>query len=131
MGDRTVRATLSADELRQRLGGPLPERGDDPTRVIDALAEAGRTGTVASQGPRYFGFVTGGSVPAAIAADWREVIARVQEEGTCWVGATKWHGQAAMRISISNWSTTAEDIDRSAAAILAALESTHDVIPRR
>src|SRR5262245_7918527 len=52
------------------LGGPLPARGDDPLRVIDAMAEAGRTGTVASQGPRYFGFVTGGSLPAAIAADW-------------------------------------------------------------
>jgi hypothetical protein len=70
VGERTVRATFSADDLRARLGGPLPERRDDPIRVIDAIAEAGRSGTVASQGPRYFGFVTGGSVPAAIAADW-------------------------------------------------------------
>jgi glutamate/tyrosine decarboxylase-like PLP-dependent enzyme len=70
IGERTVGATLSADELRSRLGGPLPPRGDDPIHVIDLLAEAGRTGTVASQGPRYFGFVTGGSMPAAIAADW-------------------------------------------------------------
>jgi glutamate/tyrosine decarboxylase-like PLP-dependent enzyme len=67
---RPVKATLSADDLRSRLGGPLPARGADPMQVIDLLAEAGREGTVASQGPRYFGFVTGGSVPAAIAADW-------------------------------------------------------------
>jgi glutamate/tyrosine decarboxylase-like PLP-dependent enzyme len=68
--ERMVRATLSGDELRALLGGPLPARGADPVRVIDTLAEAGRNGTVASQGPRYFGFVTGGSIPAAIAADW-------------------------------------------------------------
>jgi glutamate/tyrosine decarboxylase-like PLP-dependent enzyme len=57
------------------------------------------------------------------AALTQKVIARVQDEGTCWAGGTKWHGQAAMRISISNWSTTADDIDRSAAAILAALDA--------
>jgi glutamate/tyrosine decarboxylase-like PLP-dependent enzyme len=68
--DRTVKATLDGDGLRARLGGPLPARGEDSLRVIDLLADAGRTGTVASQGPRYFGFVTGGSIPAAIAADW-------------------------------------------------------------
>jgi hypothetical protein len=42
----------------------------------------------------------------------------VQQEGTCWLGGTTWHGLAAMRISVSNWSTTEEDIDRSAEAIL-------------
>ena len=47
-----------------------------------------------------------------------EVIRRVQEEGTCWLGGTTWHGLQAMRISVSNWSTTEEDIDRSADAIL-------------
>jgi len=50
----------------------------------------------------------------------REVIARVQEDGTCWLGGTTWHGTAAMRISVSNWSTTEEDVDLSAAAILRA-----------
>src|SRR6185436_14274984 len=70
MRERTVRATLNADELRARLGGPLPVQGADPMQVIDALADAGRAGTVASQGPRYFGFVTGGSIPAAMVADW-------------------------------------------------------------
>jgi glutamate/tyrosine decarboxylase-like PLP-dependent enzyme len=48
----------------------------------------------------------------------REVIAAVQKEGTCWLGGTVWHGQAAMRISVSNWSTTEADVDRSVAAIL-------------
>jgi glutamate/tyrosine decarboxylase-like PLP-dependent enzyme len=57
----------------------------------------------------------------AAAALTQQVIAGVQEEGTCWVGGTRWRGQAAMRISISNWSTTAEDVDRSAAAIVAVL----------
>lgn len=47
-----------------------------------------------------------------------EVIRRVQEDGTCWLGGTTWHGIHAMRISISNWSTTEEDIDISADAIL-------------
>ena len=68
--ERTVKATLTGDELRALLGGPVPDRGEDPIRVIDAIAEAGRTGTVASEGPRYFGFVIGGSIPAAIVTDW-------------------------------------------------------------
>lgn len=48
----------------------------------------------------------------------RRVIQEVQNEGTCWCGGTQWHGRAAMRISVSNWATTSEDINRSAAAIL-------------
>jgi len=68
--DRHVGAALGGAALRGMLGVPLPARGDDPMRVINSLADAGRTGTVASQGPRYFGFVVGGSIPAATAADW-------------------------------------------------------------
>ena len=48
----------------------------------------------------------------------REVIRKVQEDGTCWLSATTWHGMHAMRISVSNWSTSEEDIDVSATAIL-------------
>ncbi|HEY5698951.1 MAG TPA: aminotransferase class V-fold PLP-dependent enzyme [Acidimicrobiales bacterium] len=48
----------------------------------------------------------------------RDVITRVQEDGTCWVGGTVWQGRAAMRISVSNWSTTDADIDRSVEAML-------------
>jgi glutamate/tyrosine decarboxylase-like PLP-dependent enzyme len=50
----------------------------------------------------------------------REVIRRVQEDGTCWLGGTEWQGEHAMRISVSNWRTTREDVERSVAAIRAA-----------
>ena len=70
LAKRPVRASASSDQLRQTLGGPLPEEGAAPEAVIEALANAGATGTVASAGPRYFGFVIGGSLPAALAADW-------------------------------------------------------------
>ena len=46
------------------------------------------------------------------------VIKRVQEDGTCWLGGTTWHGLRAMRVAVSNWSTTEKDIEVSAAAIL-------------
>jgi glutamate/tyrosine decarboxylase-like PLP-dependent enzyme len=47
-----------------------------------------------------------------------EHIARIQSDGTCWLGGTTWRGRHAMRISFSNWSTTDEDVHRSARAIL-------------
>jgi glutamate/tyrosine decarboxylase-like PLP-dependent enzyme len=50
----------------------------------------------------------------------RAVLAAVQQDGTCWAGGSTWHGQAVMRWSVSNWSTTADDIARSAEAVLAA-----------
>ena len=48
----------------------------------------------------------------------REVVRRVQDDGTCWLGGTDWQGRAAMRISVSSFRTTSEDVDRSVAAIL-------------
>jgi glutamate/tyrosine decarboxylase-like PLP-dependent enzyme len=48
-----------------------------------------------------------------------QVIAAVQDEGTCWCGPTTWQGARAMRVSISGWSTTDDDIDRSIAAVRA------------
>ena len=46
------------------------------------------------------------------------VVAAIQEDGTCWCGPTVWKGRAAMRISVSSWATTNEDVDNSIAAIL-------------
>lgn len=67
---RPVRAGATADELRKALGGPLLDRGVEAEAVVRLLADAGATGTIASAGPRYFGFVIGGSLPVAVAADW-------------------------------------------------------------
>ena len=53
----------------------------------------------------------------------REVIRRIQEDGTCWCGGTVWQGRTAMRISVSNWSTKDEDVDMSLVAILRAAQS--------
>jgi len=50
----------------------------------------------------------------------RRVITLIQDGGTCWCGGTSWRGRAAMRISVSSWATTADDVERSIAAIVAA-----------
>jgi glutamate/tyrosine decarboxylase-like PLP-dependent enzyme len=70
VGARPVRARLSAGELRALLGGPLGDRGEDAAAVIERLARDAEGGLIASAGPRYFGFVIGGSHPVSVAADW-------------------------------------------------------------
>ena len=53
------------------------------------------------------------------------VIAAVQRDGTCWMGGTTWRGRRYMRISVSNWSTTEDDVDRSVAAIKTLMTQTN------
>ena len=48
----------------------------------------------------------------------REVIRRIQEEGTCWCGGTNWQGKTAMRVSVSSWATTGADVENSLEAIV-------------
>jgi glutamate/tyrosine decarboxylase-like PLP-dependent enzyme len=48
----------------------------------------------------------------------RQIVAAIQAEGTCWCGSTVWQGHTAMRISVSSWATTEEDVERSLAAML-------------
>ena len=70
LDERPVAARVDAAGVRDALGGPLPEHGEDPDAVIDALVAGADPGLVATAGPRHFGFVIGGALPAALAADW-------------------------------------------------------------
>jgi glutamate/tyrosine decarboxylase-like PLP-dependent enzyme len=70
LDERPVEAQADASRIRETLGAPLAERGEAPEAVIEALALGADDGIVASAGPRHFGFVIGGALPAALAADW-------------------------------------------------------------
>jgi glutamate/tyrosine decarboxylase-like PLP-dependent enzyme len=68
--ERRVWPEAGEDELRARLALPLADEGVDPGVVVQELASGADPGIVATAGPRYFGFVIGGSVPAALGTDW-------------------------------------------------------------
>ena len=68
--ERHVGAREDAAAVAERLRVPLPEAGEDPMQVVERMARDLDPGLVASAGPRYFGFVIGGAVPASLAADW-------------------------------------------------------------
>jgi glutamate/tyrosine decarboxylase-like PLP-dependent enzyme len=68
VGERSVAPTTAALSALARLAPPLPERGLAAERVLALLDEAGSPATLASAGPRFFGFVIGGSLPATVAA---------------------------------------------------------------
>ena len=69
LNDRPVAPSVDPDELRTSLGGPLPSNGADPRAVIEQLSEAIEPALMATAGPRFFGFVVGGSLDSATAAD--------------------------------------------------------------
>ena len=67
---RRVGAEASFDDVRAALGGPLPDEGREDAAVLRELIAAAEPGIVGSQTGRYFGFVFGSALPAAVAADW-------------------------------------------------------------
>ena len=70
LDDRPIRAAAGVEALREALGGPLPEQGSDSEQVVAELIAGAEPGVVAIPSGRYFGFVIGGALPAALAADW-------------------------------------------------------------
>lgn len=70
VGTRPVRPHASADELIPAVNGPLPTAGSEATEIVDLLATAAEPGLMAMGSGRFFGWVIGGTLPVALAADW-------------------------------------------------------------
>jgi glutamate/tyrosine decarboxylase-like PLP-dependent enzyme len=70
VAERPVGPRVSADELLAGFGGPLPEQPSPPEDVVDLLATLADPGLMAMSSGRFFGWVIGGTLPAALAADW-------------------------------------------------------------
>jgi glutamate/tyrosine decarboxylase-like PLP-dependent enzyme len=70
LDERDVGALTDDAGLVAKLAGPLPDEGEDPVAVVEQMARDFDPGLIASAGPRYFGFVIGGQLPASAGADW-------------------------------------------------------------
>ena len=70
LDDRPVWPRASLDDMLEAFGGPLAAQGADPAAVIEEIARRAEPGLVAIPGGRFFGFVIGSTLPAALAADW-------------------------------------------------------------
>ncbi|MGX1702539.1 hypothetical protein [Microbacterium sp. NPDC055357] len=70
LAERPVWPRASLDDMLGVFGGPLADEGQDAAELVADLAERADPGLVAIPGGRFFGFVIGGTLPAALATDW-------------------------------------------------------------
>ena len=128
-GPVPLAAELALESSRRARGfavwAALKELGSDGVaELVDRCCRLARqfAGSLAAAGFEVVNDVVLNQVLVSFGSDARtdEVIASVQRDGTCWMGGTTWRGRRLMRISVSNWSTTQDDVDQSVAAILRA-----------
>ena len=97
VSDRPIEPDRTLEELE--VAGTLQDAPLAVEQVIAELVEQAEPGLLAINSPRFFGFVT------------------------CYPSATTWRGRRCIRLSVCNWQTTAQDVDRSIQAIAAASSS--------
>ncbi|HLT20958.1 MAG TPA: pyridoxal-dependent decarboxylase [Thermomicrobiales bacterium] len=84
--ERPVAQAVTAAEMEALLDEPLPETGMDPAEALEEWFRRAERGIVASSGPRFFGYVIGGTTPAALAGDW--LAATIDQDAGLWDAAT-------------------------------------------
>ncbi|MEV6648494.1 pyridoxal-dependent decarboxylase [Amycolatopsis sp. NPDC051371] len=121
MGDLTLESSRRARGFA--VWAALRELGrDGVAELVDRCCRLARrfADTLAEGGAEIANDVVLNQVLVSFGDDARTdaLIDRIQRDGTCWLGGTTWRGRRYLRISVSNWTTTEADVDRSAAAIL-------------
>jgi glutamate/tyrosine decarboxylase-like PLP-dependent enzyme len=119
MGDLTLESSRRARGFA--VWAALRELGrDGVAELVDRCCRLARrfARTLADGGAEIANDVVLNQVLVSFGADTDALIRKIQDDGTCWLGGTTWRGRRYLRISVSSWSTTEADVDRSAAAIL-------------
>ena len=119
MGDLTLESSRRARGFA--VWAALRELGrDGVAELVDRCCRLARrfAGKLADGGAEIANDVVLNQVLVSVGDDTDAIIRKVQDDGTCWLGGTTWRGRRYLRISVSGWSTTEADVDRSAAAIL-------------
>ncbi|MEV7092605.1 pyridoxal-dependent decarboxylase [Amycolatopsis sp. NPDC051045] len=119
MGDLTLESSRRARGFA--VWAALRELGrDGVAELVDRCCRLARRFALAlaEGGAEIANDVVLNQVLVSFGDDTDAIIRKVQDDGTCWLGGTTWRGRRYLRISVSNWSTTEADVDRSAAAIL-------------
>ena len=119
MGDLTLESSRRARGFA--VWAALRELGrDGVAELVDRCCRLARrfAAALADGGAEIANDVVLNQVLVSFGDDTDAIIERVQRDGTCWLGGTTWRGRRYLRISVSGWTTTEADVDRSAAAIL-------------